>query len=128
MTQQPKSNDLLDPFGTFRSVRDASLETWSKIMIDIVNSDAYAETTAKWLDTYLTISQPFQRIIETTMTRTLASLNMPARSDVSSLAERLTNIELRLDDLDAKLDDIQHALQQIPGRSAATSASTEEQH
>lgn len=128
MTQQPKSNDLLDPFGTFRSVRDASLETWSKIMIDIVNTDAYAEATAKWLDTYLTISQPFQRIIETAMTRTLASLNMPARSDVSSLAERLTNIELRLDDLDAKLDDIQHALQQIPSRSVVTSASTEEQH
>jgi hypothetical protein len=29
---------------------------------------------------------------------------MPTRADVTGLAERLTNIEMRLDDLDAKID------------------------
>ena len=39
-----------------------------------------------------------------TVTQVLTSLNMPTRTDITSLAERLTNIEKRLDDLDAKLE------------------------
>ena len=35
---------------------------------------------------------------------------MPSRDDVTRLAERLTNVEMRLDDLDAKLDDILRAV------------------
>ena len=38
------------------------------------------------------------------MSQTLANLNMASRDDITRLAERLTNIEVRLDDLDAKLD------------------------
>ena len=35
------------------------------------------------------------------------------RTDVTSLAERLTNIETRLDDQDAKLDDILSAIKAV---------------
>jgi hypothetical protein len=38
------------------------------------------------------------------MTQVLTNANMPTRADVTGLAERLTNIEVRLDDLEAKLD------------------------
>jgi hypothetical protein len=34
---------------------------------------------------------------------------MPSRADFVSLAQRLTNIEMRLDDLDAKLDRFESA-------------------
>jgi hypothetical protein len=37
---------------------------------------------------------------------------MPSRADVVSIAERMTNIEMRLDDLDAKLDTIQRSIMQ----------------
>ena len=94
---------------TWRAARDASLESWSKMMIEFVNSDAYSQATSAILDNYLTMSQPFQRAIEATMTRVLAGLNMPTRADVTGLAERLTNIELRLDDLDARLDELARA-------------------
>ena len=52
------------------------------------------------------------------MTRTLTMLNMPTRAEVTGLAERMTNIELRLDDLDAKLDDILAALKVKQGEGA----------
>ena len=57
------------------------------------------------MDAWLTTSAPFRKAIETTMTQALTKLNMPTRADVTSLAERLTNIEMRLDDLEAKLDE-----------------------
>ena len=87
---------------SWTAMRDANLEALSKMLIDLVNSEAYSQATSQWLDAYLTISQPFQRVIETTMTQALTRLNMPVRTDVISLAERLTNVEMRLDDLDAK--------------------------
>jgi len=126
MSQKPEITDTLDPFGTLRALRDVNLEAWSKIMIDLVNSEAYSRATSQWLDTYLTLSQPLQRVIETTMTQVLAGLNMPTRAEVTSLAERMTNIEIRLDDLDAKLDDILRAIQVLstskPGAGTSTKA------
>jgi hypothetical protein len=122
MSNESESTNLPDPFETmnslwetnmknWKSMRDTSLDSWSKMMIDTVNSDEYSRTTGQWLDTYLTLSQPFRRIIDLMMTQVLTGLNMPMRSDVTSLAERLTNIETRLDDQDAKLDDILSAIE-----------------
>ena len=141
MSEQQETPNPLDPFDTWTAMRDASLKSWtamrdanlealSKMLIDLVNSEAYSQATSQWLDAYLTISQPFQRVIETTMTQALTRLNMPVRSDVISLAERLTNVEMRLDDLDAKLDDIQRAIKALAAsnRAADTPAEAKEIH
>jgi hypothetical protein len=104
MAQTPDDKNPFDPFGTMRAMRDAGLEAWSKMMIELVNSPAYADAQAQYLDSYLAASTPFRQAVETAMTQALTGLNMPTRADVTSLAERLTNIELRLDDLDAKID------------------------
>ena len=124
MSNESEPTNPLDPFETmttmweanlknWKSMRDTSLDSWSKTMIDTVNSDEYSRTTGQWLDTYLTLSQPFRRIIDLMMTQVLTGLNIPMRSDVTSLAERLTNIETRLDDQDAKLDDILSAIKAV---------------
>jgi hypothetical protein len=141
MSEQQETPNPLDPFDTWNAMRDASLKSWtamrdanlealSKMMIDLVNSEAYSQATSQWLDAYLTISQPFQRVIETTMTQALTRLNMPVRTEVTSLAERLTNVEMRLDDLDAKLDDIQRAIKALAAsnRAADTPAEAKEIH
>jgi hypothetical protein len=99
MSQPP--NTPFDPFAAFR---DGYMDAWSKAMIDLVNSDAYQEASGAMLDAYLSVSQPFRKALEQAMAQTLAQLNMPSRADVTTLAERLTNIELRLDDLEAKID------------------------
>lgn len=105
MSQKNDNNNLFDPTGMLKSMRDASLESWSKMMIQLVNTDVYAQATGAMMDAWLTTSTPFRKAIETTMTQVLTQLNMPMRSDVTNLAERLTNIELRLDDMEAKLDE-----------------------
>jgi seryl-tRNA synthetase len=132
MSNETESSNLPNPFETmtslwdanlknWKSIRDSNLESWSKMTTDTVNSDEYSRATGQWLDTYLTLSQPFRRIIDVMMTQVLTSLNMPMRTDVTSLAERLTNIETRLDDQDAKLDDILNAIKAISVPKPATS-------
>ena len=109
MGSDPTSVNPFDPFGTWRTARDAYMETWSKAMLDLVNTEAYADATSRMLDSYLSVSAPIRKLLETTMTQVLSQFNMPSRNEIISLAERLTNIEMRMDDLDAKLDEMARA-------------------
>jgi polyhydroxyalkanoic acid synthase PhaR subunit len=101
-----------DPMEPWKGVRDIYLDAWGKTMVDMVNSEAYAQATGAVLDTYLTVSAPFREAVEKAMLKTLEQLAMPSRADVVSIAGRMTNIEMRLDDLDAKLDGIQRLIVQ----------------
>lgn len=99
-----------DPFESFRGVRDAYLDSLSRAMIDVVNTEGYAQATGAMLDCYLTASAPFRKALEKSMLQTMQQLSLPSRQEVASLAERFTNVEMRLDDMDAKLDKIARVL------------------
>jgi polyhydroxyalkanoic acid synthase PhaR subunit len=104
MGEEGKGAKPFDPMEPWRGVRDVYLDAWAKSMVEMVNTEAYAQATGTMLDTYLTASAPFREAVEKAMLKTLEQLAMPTRADVVSIAERMTNIEMRLDDLDAKLD------------------------
>ncbi len=108
-----------DPMEPWRGVRDVYLDAWAKTMVEMVNSEAYAQANGVMLDTYLSVSTPFREAIEKAMLKTLEQLAMPSRADIVSIAERMTNIEMRLDDMDAKLDNIQRLVAK-PGATART--------
>jgi polyhydroxyalkanoic acid synthase PhaR subunit len=123
MSQKSENSTPFDPTGMFKGVRDAGMDAWSKMMIQLVNSEAYSQATATVLDAWLTTSAPFRKAVESTMTQVLTQLNMPTRTDVTSLAERLTHIEMRLDDLEAKLDErVQPAPKAAPSKTKETPA------
>ncbi len=111
-----------DPMEPWRGMRDAYLDVWAKTMVEMVNSEAYSQATGAMLDTYLTVSAPFRETVEKAMLKTLEQLAMPTRADVISIAERMTNIEMRLDDLDAKLDELLKQASNSSRRAASTSA------
>jgi hypothetical protein len=117
MADNDKPFDHFDPIGVLKGMRNDSLEAWSKAMVQFVNTSAYADATGKTLDLWLSNSAPFRKQVETVMSQALANLSMPSREEVTRLAERLTNIELRLDDMDAKLDRL---LQAAPATSGTT--------
>ena len=107
MGDEPTQNGKrFDPMEPWRGVRDIYMDAWAKTMVDMVNSEAYAQASGAMLDSYLTVSTPFREAIEKAMLKTLEQLAMPSRADIVSIAERMTNIEMRLDDMDAKLDNV----------------------
>src|SRR5690242_16529887 len=113
MSQPNDIPNPFDPFSFWRTTQNASLEAWSKAMIELVNTEAYAEATGRILDSYLAASVPMRKVVEQAMAQVLGQVNMPTRAEVLSLAERMTNIEMRLDDLDARFDEAQQLLTQI---------------
>jgi hypothetical protein len=96
----------VDPFEAFRGMRDKYLESMSKVMIDAVNTEEYAQATGAMLNNYLTLSAPFREALDKAMLMALEQFSLPSRQQVTALADRFTNLEMRLDDIDAKLDRI----------------------
>ena len=109
MTQINDTFNPFDPTGMFKGMRDANLDAWSKMMVQLVNSEAYAQATAVMLDAWLSGSGTFRKAMQASMTQALTSVNMPTRDDVTRLAERLTNIEIRLEELEVKLDEVRRS-------------------
>jgi hypothetical protein len=85
-------------------LRDAYLQTWSKYLIEEVNSESYAQASGAALNSYLKAAAPLKEPADQAMLRTLQQLHMPSSADFAGLAGRFTNIEMQLDNMDAKLD------------------------
>jgi polyhydroxyalkanoate synthesis regulator phasin len=52
------------------------------------------------------------------MEQSLQQMSLPTRKEVVSIAERMTNIEMRLDDMEAKLDEVLDLLRPDRSRDA----------
>lgn len=109
----------VDPFEALRGMRDAYLDSMSKVMVSAVNSEEYAQATGALLDGYLTLTAPAREALDKAMLQALEQFSLPSRQQVAVLAERLTNIETRCDDMDAKLDRI---IEQLRSNRAAETA------
>ncbi len=106
MSESNNEGKPFDPFEAWRGMRNVGMDAWAKAMTEAVNSDEYAKASGAMMDAYLTASIPLREVLEKAMAQALQQMNMPTRADFISLAERLTQVEMRLDDMDAKLEDI----------------------
>jgi hypothetical protein len=106
MAAERKDENPVDPFEAFRGMRDSYLDAMSKVMINAVNSEEYAEATGAMLNSSLMASAPFREALEKATAAAMQQASMPSRQEVAALAGRFTNIEMRLDDMEAKLDRI----------------------
>lgn len=122
MSADNGSFNPFDPTGMLKGMRDAGMDAWSKAMIQFVNTEACAQATGATLDAWLATSTPFRKALEAAMTRALADCNLPSRADLVSLAERLTNVEMRLDDMEAKLDEALRATRKGGGKGKSAHA------
>ena len=106
MSPENENGKPVDPFEAMRTVRDSYLDSLSKVMINAVNSEEYAQATGVLLNSSLAMTAPFREALDKAIAAGLQQSSLPSRQEVAALAERFTNLEMRLDDMDAKLDRI----------------------
>ena len=106
MAPENENTKPADPFDALRGMRDNYLDAMSKVMMNAVNSEEYAQATGGMLNSALIASAPFREALDKAMAAALQQSSMPSRQEVTALAGRFTNIEMRLDDMEAKLDRI----------------------
>jgi hypothetical protein len=73
---QAGSSKPFEPFEQFRSMRDAYLDGMAKVMVDAVNTEAYAQATGAMLENSLTISVPFREAMEKSMLQILQQVSV----------------------------------------------------
>lgn len=120
MTGKPAEGQEFDPLAMWKQFQDASLKAWSQTMSELVTSEEYAKTVGQAADEFTRTSQPLQQQFEQMMAQYLQQMNLPSQSEMVSLAERLTGIEIRLDDLDAKMDELLDALKAVQSAQQAS--------
>ena len=113
MSDQNKDQADFDPLAMWKEWQTASLSTWSKIMSETVSSEDFAQSMGQSLNDYLETTMPVRQQVEKAIEQYLQQMNMPSRQEVVSIAERLTQLELRIDDMDAKMDDMLDLLKAI---------------
>ena len=113
MSDQQLDKSQFDPLSFWKELQDISMTGWAKMMTEAVASEEFAQAIGQALGLYLETSAPLRQQTERLMGQNLAQMNMPTRQDVTRLAERLTNLEMRADDIEAKMDEVLDRLKTI---------------
>ena len=113
MSDQNKDQPDFDPLAMWKEWQTASLNAWAKSMSETVASEDFAQSMGQSLNDYLETTMPVRQQVEKAIEQYLQQMNMPSRQEVVSIAERLTQLELRVDDMDAKMDDMLDLLKGI---------------
>ena len=114
----------LDPFKALRELRDAGMESWAKIALQVTGSHAYSLLSSVLAKPSLIVAGIARKTTDKAMAQLLAQANMPSRDDVLALSVRLTHIEMALDDLAAAMDAMRASAARPP--PAAKRASSDE--
>jgi uncharacterized protein Yka (UPF0111/DUF47 family) len=93
-----------DPFAQMVQFYDDWTKTWAGTASEMVSNKNFADSIAQQLESSLSTTQMVRRQMGEIMEQSLQQMSLPTRKQVLSIAERMTNIEMRLDDMEAKLD------------------------
>ena len=102
-----------DPFQLWRDWLSQSERQWNEYFNNMMSTDEYGAAMGRMMDAYLTA----QRNMSEAMGRYFTALNMPTRTDVLTLGNRLTDIEDRLTGIEAAISKLGTA--SAPGKVAA---------
>lgn len=108
-----------DPFTFFKQWYDATSETWSTIIENLIGTEKFMEVSSEFLKSYTSSYRTLRRANE----EYFRNLQLPTRTDVARVAELVINLEDKVDQIDS-------ALEVSEDRSArlATSESVESLH
>jgi polyhydroxyalkanoic acid synthase PhaR subunit len=86
----PETNP--DPFAAWRDWLSTSERQWNSFLNQAMSTDEFGQAMGRMMDVYLGMQKNMNEV----MGRYFTALNVPTRTDVLSLANRLSEIEERL--------------------------------
>ena len=103
-----KKQDPPDPIQMWRDWLTKSERQMNEMFNEVMGSEGYSQTSSRMMESFIA----FQKSMGQASERYLSTLNLPTRTDVLALGDRLAGIEDRLRDLEI-------AIRAIPGASTA---------
>lgn len=101
----PENNDGADVGQLWRNWLTETERQWNSFFNEVMGTDSFG----RFLGGYMEIYSTFQRLVAQNMERSLSTLNVPSRSDIIELSERLSGVEERLGSIEATLKSLAEA-------------------
>ena len=86
----PSFNDFLD---AWRKAAADTEQRWNDYFNELMGTDAFAQVMARSMDGYLAMQTTFAKGME----QYLRALNLPTRTDLNQIAERVALLEQKID-------------------------------
>ena len=115
----PTDNPNPSPFELWRQIYETNERAWSAVLERTVNNPAFAESSGKILETFLSA----QKTVRDNMRQYLEQVNLPTREDIARLGELIVSLEEKVDQLDDRLARIESSLAERPTSAPPSSAS-----
>jgi hypothetical protein len=102
----PDSDDRPDVGQLWRTWLTETERQWNTFFNDVMSTDSFGRFMGGYMDIYST----FQRLVAQNMERSLSTLNVPSRSDIVELGERLSGVEERLGAIESSINTLAEAV------------------
>lgn len=99
MAQQPAQTPQPDPFAIWRQWLSDSERQWNSFLNEAMSTDQFSQAMARSMEMFLN----FQNAMNDSMGRYFNALNIPTRTDVLNINDRLSAIEDRLVSIEGSL-------------------------
>ena len=113
----PSSDDRPDVGQLWRNWLVDTERQWNAFFNDVMGTDSFGRFLGGYVEIYSTV----QRLVAQNMERSLSTLNVPSRSDIVELSERLGGVEERLAAIESNL----RALAEAVGHPSQPAAVTQ---
>jgi hypothetical protein len=107
--QTPVSPDLMAQWKQFL---DQWVEAWSRVLGQAMQTEAFAGQMGRSLDAWLSLQAPLRKAGEQALEQSLQTLNLASRSQLTSVARQIVELEERL-------ERVEEGVQAILGRLEA---------
>jgi hypothetical protein len=111
--QTPASPDLMVQWKQFL---DQWIEAWSRVLGQAMNTESFAKLMGGSLENWLAAQAPLKKAGEQAVEQTLQGMNVASRTQLTSVAKQIVELEERLERVE---DGIQAILKRLESRERA---------
>jgi polyhydroxyalkanoate synthesis regulator phasin len=111
--QTPTSPDVMTQWKQFL---DQWIDAWSRVLGQAMSTESFAQHMGRSLETWLAAQGPVKKAGEQALEQTLQALNVASRSQLTSVAKQIVELEERLERVE---EGIQAILTRLPPREHA---------
>jgi polyhydroxyalkanoic acid synthase PhaR subunit len=106
-----------DSLAQWKKFMDESIEAWSKVLGQAMETEGFAAAMGKFLEQYLSTVGPMRKALQSSNEEIFRTMNLPSRTQVTGLASQVIALEARLEPLEEQIEKLADSLgQDLPSR------------
>ena len=95
-----KNDPIADPIQLWREWVDQTERQWNSVLNEIMGTDQFGQASGRMMEVFLAMQASMNEATQ----RYFSALNLPTRSDLQEISDRLSGVEAMLHELSERLE------------------------